>query len=317
MLFMMGPMVLGLAVFQINALLDSLIAFFFAPAEGALAGQVTLLGQTFTAPLMRGDVAALQWSQRLYQFPLGVFGIAIATAIFPALSAAAAKNTNSAADPRLHVADDEFVRILRHGLRLTVFIGLPATVGLLLVRVPLARVIYERGAFEASDSMRVATILAGYASSVWAYSMMHTITRAFYALKDSTTPLKISTAMVSLNLCLNLTLIWPLGAAGLAWSTAISAAGQVVLLLIFIRKRAPRPIDAGVRRSWARSLAASVLMAALLAPVLWLVDLQNASLLTCLGALTGMVLAGAGIVLGFCALTGAEELGWLRRRSVR
>lgn len=323
MLIMMGPMVIGLAVFQINALMDSLLAFFLAPPEGDVKGVFNAFGHDwFRYPLQAGDVAALQWSQRLYQFPLGVFGIAIATAIFPALAAAAARGArkdglvqSSRAKPQ--AATEAFARILRQGLRLTLFIGLPASVGLILTRVPLARVVYERGAFGADDSMRVAMILAGYAAAVWAYSMTHTITRAFYALQDAKTPLKVSVAMVSMNLALNLTLIWPLGAAGLAWSTAISAAGQVALLLWLIRKRVPGPIDGSVLRSWARTGLATLLMAGALLPVPMLIDIEALSLLQTGGVLAGMVAGGMAVVLAVAWLSGAEELDWLRRRSVR
>ncbi len=320
MLLMMGPMVIGLAVFQINALLDALIAFFFAPPEGAAPGApVSLLGWTFSAPLRNGDVAALQWSQRLYQFPLGVFGIAIATAIFPALSAAAARFTgdppnDGSARPS---ASPEFAAILRQGLRLTVFIGLPASVGLLLVRVPLARVVYERGAFGLEDALRVSTILAGYATSVWAYSMMHTVTRAFYALKDATTPLKVGLAMVGFNLALNLTLIWPLGAAGLAWSTAASAMLQVAVLVLVIRRRVPGPVDRAVVRSWGRTALASGVMVAVLGPALWWLDPAGLSRGASAGVLAGATVVGAGVVLGVAKLAGAEELSWLTRRRRR
>lgn len=320
MLVMMGPMVLGLAVFQINAFMDALIAFFFAPPEGAPPGSVvSLLGWSFEAPLRNGDVAALQWSQRLYQFPLGVFGIAIATAIFPALSAAAAKmaGNDNAEPPAAPPASTEFAAILRQGLRLTVFIGLPASVGLLLVRVPLARVVYERGAFGLDDALRVATILAGYATSVWAYSMMHTVTRAFYALKDATTPLKVGLCMVALNLTLNLTLIWPLGAAGLAWSTAVSAMLQVVVLVLLIRRRVPGPVDRTVVRSWARTALASAVMAGVLWPVLWWLDPAVQSRGASAALLFGATAAGAAIVLAVAKVAGAEELQWLKRRRNR
>ena len=321
MLIMMGPMVLGLAVFQINALLDSLIAFFFAPPQGAPHGAtVSLLGWSFAAPLQNGDVAALQWSQRLYQFPLGVFGVAIATAIFPALSAAAAKREDrddggegAGAKPQ---AAGEFAGILRQGLRLTVFIGLPASVGLLLVRVPLARVVYERGAFETADALRVATILAGYATSIWAYSMMHTITRAFYALKDATTPLKISVGMITLNLSLNLTLIWWLGAAGLAWSTAFCAVVQVALLLLVIRKRVGKLIDRAVVMSWCKTALGCAVMAAVLGPAVWWLEPEALSRTASLAALVGLTLGGGVIVLLVALATKAQELRWVVRRSV-
>lgn len=325
MLLMMGPMVIGLAVFQINALLDALIAFFFAPPQvgRGMSEQLTMFGQTFDAPLRNGDVAALNWSQRLYQFPLGVFGIAIATAIFPALAAAAAKlggndrdhadRANKPAKPQ--AASGEFAEIVRHGLRLTVFIGLPASVGLILVRVPLARAVFEHGGFTTGDALRVAAILMGYAASVWAYSMTHTLTRAFYALKDANTPLKVSACMVALNLALNLTLIWPLGAAGLAWSTAISAAGQCVLLLGLLRRRVDRPVDRSVLASWGRTALATAVMAGVLGPITLVLDLPGLSWWASTGVLVGLVALGGALVFAIAWLSRAEELSWLRRRT--
>jgi len=327
MLLMMGPMVIGLAVFQINALLDALIAFFFAPgpagADGSIDPELTVLGQTFDAPLRNGDVAALNWSQRLYQFPLGVFGIAIATAIFPALSAAASRFMgDGGGDDGLKLAKPqaalgEFATIVRHGLRLTVFIALPASAGLILVRVPLARTVFEHGTFTSDDALRVSFILAGYASSVWAYSMTHTLTRAFYALKDAKTPLKVSAAMVLLNLTLNLSLIWSLGAAGLAWSTAISAACQVVLLVLLLGKRIDRPIDAGVIASWTRTMVATAVMAGVLFAVTFFIDPLALSWNRSAALLAGMVALGIAVYFAIVWLSRAEELRWLSKRSVK
>lgn len=318
MLLMMGPMTLGLAVFQINALLDALIAFFFAPdAVGkGISEQINLFGQTFDAPLRNGDVAALNWSQRLYQFPLGVFGIAIATAIFPALSAAAAKfidqdNSQDHAEPQA-----AFANIVRQGLRLTVFIALPASAGLILVRIPLARTVFEHGSFTTSDALRVSAILAGYAANVWAYSMTHTLTRTFYALKDATTPLKVSMCMVLVNLTLNLSLIWSLGAAGLAWSTAISAAGQVLLLVVLLQKRVTQPINRSVLTSWGRTCIATVFMAGALLAITLPIDSQNLTWAQSACLLVGLVLLGITVFFVAARLMRADELHWLRKRRV-
>lgn len=295
-LAMMGPMLVGLAVFQINSFLDSVIAFALAGP-----GQFTVWGRPVAYPMDAGAVAALQWAQRLYQFPLGVFGIAVATAIFPALAHAAAEPAR-------------FRTTLQQGLRLTMFIGLPASVGLILVRVPLSRVIYERGQFTLDDAGRVGTILAGYAAAVWAYSMTHVLTRAFYARKDAATPLRISMKMVALNFALNLTLIWHLGAAGLAWATATSSAMQVLLMLRAARRHVKRPIDAGVCRAWGRTAGATAAMAMAIAPLLWLFPPMT---LTRGGAalqLAAMVGIGALVYAAVSWLASAPELRLLTRR---
>ncbi len=304
----MVPMVLGLAVFQINALLDTLIAFALAPPD---QGGTTfhLLGREIAYPIAsRGDTAALAFAQRLYQFPLGVFGIAVATAIFPALSHAAAEREGNGPD------DGAFRTILQHGLRLTVFIGLPAAVGLILVRVPLTRAIFEYYRFDRQDSLRVASVLAGYSVAIWAYSMTHVLTRAFYAVKDAKTPLRVSMGMVGFNLALNLVLVWPLGVAALAWSTSFSAMVQAFLLLRKVRRYVDRPVDDEVWRGWVVTACLTAAMTAVLGPILWWVDPAGLSRPQSLGLLALLVTLGMAVYLLGAWLVRSEELGWLLRR---
>lgn len=236
------PMFIGLGVLQVNVFLDDLIAS-YPTTIGP-----TIFGVQF--PLETGALASLSFAQRLYEFPLGVFGIAVATAIFPALA---------------RVADhaDAFADILRRGLRLVVYIGLPASAGLILVREPLTAAVYKGGDFTGDDVQRVAFVLMGYAPAIWAYSMTHTLTRAFYARGDSMTPVKVAVAMVALNLTLNLTLIWtPLKEAGLAWSTAICAIVQVMILLRLTRRYASHVVDRTVAMSWVKTALATLVMSA-------------------------------------------------------
>lgn len=310
MLWMMVPMVFGLAVFQINALLDVLIAMWLSPGERGLVPREPILGIFEQYPMRLGDIAALGWAQRLYQFPLGVFGIAIATAIFPALAGAVRDSDHGRAEPGEH-----FARTLRQGLRLTVFIGLPASVGLILVRDPLASLIYQRANFSAEDARRVGAILLGYAPAIWAYSMTHVLTRAFHALKDANTPLKVSVGMVVLNFALNMVLVWPLGAQGLAVSTATTAVIQCAVLILLARRRVEAPIDRRVLGSWGRTLIASAVMgAALLAPLAFFPPrgqpMTHQALL-----LGSMIVGGALTYLLASKLLGCEELGWLKRRA--
>src|SRR5690606_31045135 len=140
MLRVFVPVVLGLAVFQINTFFDNVLAMALSPKDGQTT--LHLLGLSLPRPLEKGSVVALAFAQRLYEFPLGIFGIAIATAIFPALAQAAPgrkagrPNAASQADETDSRHLERFAEVLRHGLRLSVFIGLPASVGLILVRVP-------------------------------------------------------------------------------------------------------------------------------------------------------------------------------------
>lgn len=289
-----GPMIVGLGVLQLNTLFDGLIASY-----------PTVIGDTFFGidyPLDQGAMATVTFAQRLYQFPLGVFGIAIATAIFPAL----AKQSEDAS---------EFARTLRRGLRLVAFIGLPASVGLMLVREPLAAAVLQGGDFTAENTQRVGFVLLGYASAVWAYSMMHVLTRAFYAQSNSMTPVKIACSVVALNLVLNLILIWPLAEAGLAWSTAICAVIQVVALAIAMRRNIEQLIDRDVLVSWSRTIAITALMGAMVWLLgVWIMDDEptwRGSLL----ALTALVIVGGVVVTCGSLALRMRELPWALGRG--
>ena len=284
------PMVVGLGVLQLNTFLDGLIASYPTVVGPSIFG--------LDYPLREGALASVNFAQRLYQFPLGVFGIAVATAIFPALA-------------RVAEDGDAFVGVLRRGLRLVVLAGLPATAGLILVRGPLTSVIYQGGHFTAADAGRVQFILIGYASAVWAYSMIHVLTRAYYARGEIAVPVKVALSMVGLNLALNCTLIWtPLREAGLAWSTAICAVIQVCLLAVLLRRRVERVVDRSVMKSW----GGSAVIAALMCGGVWLISTYFEPAATWRAALLELlVLVGAGVaivVLGALAFR-MPELRWL------
>lgn len=318
-LVMMLPMVLGLAVFQINTLFDSLIAWSLSPKAGGPAALVAL-GWRVDYPVQAGGVTGLQYAQRLYQFPLGVFGVALATAIFPALArAASVQSAGGEAGTVVTVgrnrSNDAFRTTIQQGLRLTLFVGLPASVGLILVRLPLTRAIFERQAFTMEDSVRVATILAGYAAAVWAYSMVHVLTRAFYALKDARTPLVTSMVMVAVNVVLNLVFVWFLGAAALAWSTAVCAVGQAGVLLWALGRYVDRPVDAAVWTGWRGSALLTLIMAVVLLPITTVYHPAVLSRGAVAMELVAMVLVGIVVVVGGAWWLRCPELNWLLKRS--
>jgi len=313
MMRMMGPMVIGLAVFQINTLMDSLIAMALSPKTGS-GETLTLFGRTMDYPIAeQGAVASLELAQRLYQFPLGVFGIALATAIFPALSLAAARQRKDEAPSE---TGSDYATILRNGLRLSLFIALPATAGLMLIRVPLVRVLFEHGKVEIGDSLRTAAILVGYAAGVWAYSLTHVLTRGFYALEDSRTPLRVSMVMLVINLGLNLTLVWPLGAAGLAWSTAACAGGQTIVLIALLARRGQVRIDRALLRGVGRTAALTILMAIAVGALAWWLPSAEVTVSMAILHLTALVGIGAAVYAMGAWASGAEEMRWLLRRRV-
>lgn len=297
------PTALGLAVFQINALADVLIAWFFS-ATAATGPTMQLLGSEVAYPMREGAVATLGRAQLLYEFPHGVFGIAVATAIFPALAKAAHDSTNAGA----------FSALLRQGLRLAVFIGLPAGVGLMLVREPLCRAIFFPGDQLSNEaSSRIAWVLLGYAPAIWAYSTNMILTRAFYAQGDTMTPMRLSLAMVGVNITLNLLLIWPLREAGLAWSTAICAIIQTMILLRLVRRYAASPVDRQVALGWMKTGLATAVMALVVWAALERVEIQRMDRLQVIGVLLGASALGAIVIFIMAAALRMPELRWLAR----
>ncbi len=245
----MGPMIVGLAAVQINTVLDNLIAFFLSSTD--LSGDTfTLMGRQFHWPVHEGSVNFLYNAQRCYQFPLGVFGIALATAIFPYLSSCVTENDMKG-----------FARQLNHGIRLTIFIGLPSTLGMIIAARLMVKVIFEGGEFTPANSAETASTLVYYALGITAYCMQQLVVRAFYSFKDSTTPVKVAVRMIALNFLLNIVLIWPLATGGLGLSTAISAMGQTAILLYVLLKRYDLDIHGNIISCIAKCLAGSIIMA--------------------------------------------------------
>jgi putative peptidoglycan lipid II flippase len=224
-LTMMGPMILGLTATQINTLADDVIAKCLS-GSAEKGDTFMLFGQIFHYPVWAGTVSGLFYAQRLYQFPLGVLGISLATAIYPVLSRNAAQKDYK-----------ELLQTIRRGICGALFIALPATAGMILIGRPLMRVIFERGEFTGSDTQQTAVILYFYTLGLCGYFCQQIVTRVFYSLGQSKPPAMTAVLAVAVNVCLNLILIWPMGAAGLALSTAFCSYLQVTILLILLRRR--------------------------------------------------------------------------------
>ena len=298
MLWRMVPVLIGLGTLQVNSFVDTLIAMWPNWVGPTIAG--------FDYPLDERANAILFYSQRLYQFPLGVFGIAVATAAFPVLS-------RDAKDPA------RFASTLGRGVRLSLFIGLPATFGLLAVREPLVAVLYSGmgDGFSEDGVRRAGLVLLGYSAAVWAYSLNQLYTRAFYATGDTMTPMRIAVAMVGANVTLNVVLIWWLKEAGLAWSTAACATGQ----LLWLRHAAGKmllgagPRDGSVRSAGIGHLVGGVLCGLSAYGVLWVWP-EVGGWGEGAGRLGVAVLAGAGVYGAWSVVRRCPEQGWLLGRSV-
>lgn len=290
------PVLLGLGTLQLNTMLDVVIAMWPIWIGPMMFG--------FKHPLDDASNGILSYTQALYQFPLGVFGLAVATAVFPLLSRA---------------ADDAplFLSTLRRGLRLSLFIGLPASIGLLLVRDDLVAVVYSgsKTGFGPEAIQRAADVLLGFAPAVWAYSLNHVYTRAFYAKGDTTTPMRLAVAMVGLNLTLNLTLLWWLREAGLAWSTAITATVQCLVLgWLCSRKLGTRIIDAPTLRGFVLIGLVSAAMTIAVLALRWTLPDAHRWVVHAWRLLAACAV-GAGVFAAAAWVMRLPELRWLMQRG--
>lgn len=252
----MGPMTLGLAITQLSALGDSLVAWgLAAPMEGPQT--IAWLGSV-AYPLEQGAAAAIYYGERLYQLPVGLLGAAVATVIYPLLSR--------------HAARGELQQVgadLTQGLRLVLAAAVPASLGLVLLADPIATLLFERGEFTAHDAHRTARMIAGYSVSVWAYCALPVLVRGYYAVGDTWTPVRVGLWLIALDLALNLTLIWPLAELGLALSTALSAAIQAIWLAKGLERRSVAIDWRALGGSVAKTLLAASVMGLVVLAAMW------------------------------------------------
>ncbi|MDX2266667.1 MAG: murein biosynthesis integral membrane protein MurJ [Bryobacter sp.] len=245
-LVMMGPAILGNAATQINVLVNSSLASTIVdPLRGA-DGPVSWLGYAF----------------RFMQLPIGLFGVAIASATLPAISRSASAGNL-----------DEFRRTLSRSLGLVFLLTIPSSVGLVLVGRAMIGAVYEGFKFQAYDTEQTAVALSGFCIGLAGYSAQKVLAPSFYALKDARTPMLVSLASVMVNFSLAWFLVRVLGFghAGLALATSGIAIFTSLTLFLLIRRRAEGLYGRMLFESLWRVLAASAAMgAAVWALVRWL-----------------------------------------------
>ena len=194
---LMVPGLIGTAVYQINVFIDTIFASF----------------------LPSGSVSYLFYADRLMEFPLGTFAIAVGMASLPSLSTLATQGKI-----------DEFKQTLSFTFRLTSFISIPAMVGLIALKTPIVNLLFQRGAFDYSATEMTARALLFYCVGLWAIAGARTVVPAFYSLQDTRTPLRIGLICLGANVAFIAVLIHPLKHGGLALATSLSSILNLVLL---------------------------------------------------------------------------------------
>ena len=194
---LMLPTVFGAAVYQLNVVLNTVLASFLA----------------------QGSISYLYYADRLVQFPLGVFGLAVSTAALPSLSALLAQGYK-----------EEFVHTLQSTVNLLFFISLPATAGLIGLNLPMVDVLFGRGAFDGTAVQATASALSGYALGLPAFCAVRSLVSALYSLEDTRSPVWAAVVSLSLNLALGLSLMQIWAHVGLAVAVSLASWGNVLLL---------------------------------------------------------------------------------------
>jgi putative peptidoglycan lipid II flippase len=217
------PKIFGLTSIHLNVLSATCIAWLFS---GMVNQPIKWLGGILDYPLRTGSAAAIYYSERMYEFPQGLIGLAIATAIYPLLSRHVAKKDYKA------LGDD-----LTLGLRIQFMLAIPAGCGLMLLSESLVHLFFQRGAFSPTDTDRTADMVFWFATGIWAFCALPIIVRAFYIVNDIRTPCRLGLAGMLLNVVLGLILIFPMQEQGLALAVSLSAAMQSVHLLYIFTQR--------------------------------------------------------------------------------
>ena len=201
---MLGPIAVGSAVGQINLLFD----------------------KYFASTLQPGNIAAMQYATKVVGFPQQLFAAAIATVIFPMLSAQFA--TNDIASLRSTASS---------GLRMTALITMPAAMGLIILAQPIIGALFERGEFTHGDVVRTAGAMQFYAVGLLGIAASIVLTRCFFAMRDSRTPVAIAVGVVVLNIIGSALLVRPFGVNGLATANSIASITEAIVLYVILNRR--------------------------------------------------------------------------------
>ncbi|NQU60113.1 MAG: murein biosynthesis integral membrane protein MurJ [Rhodospirillales bacterium] len=276
----MAPVAVGAGIYQINLVIDTVIA----------------------SLLPTGSITYLFFADRVNQLPLGVMGVAVGTALLPLLSRQVRAGDTAAA----HHSQN---RALEFSLLLT----LPAAAALMVIAEPVIGVLFERGAFGANETVATAAALAVYAAGLPAYVLVKALAPGFFAREDTATPVKISVFCLLVNLGLNLLLMGPFLHVGIAAATAVSSWLNAGIMAYVLKGRGHLVLDGRLKHRLVRVILATAAMAAAL---VWALPLAQGALAGATGmritALGALVVGGMAIFGGIALLTGAARISDLK-----
>jgi len=266
---------------------------------GAGVGTINVFVGTILASLLPGgSVTYLFYADRIMEFPLGIFAIAIGTAALPSFSK--------------HVATgqmEELKSSISFSLRLMLFLTIPSMVALMALHLPIISVLFQRGAFDTQAAVNTGQALFCYALGLWAYSLLRVFVSAFYSLQDSKWPMKAAVITLIVNVLASVALMYPLKHNGIALAGSISATVNVLILAFVLRRK----IGAYLDRSFYTSALKIILSAVIMLGAIQLIDFFqpwniHASLKIRLTYLISTVVTGAGVFLVSAYLLKSPEI---------
>jgi putative peptidoglycan lipid II flippase len=277
---------------QLSPDVKHMLRLMLPAAIGAGAAQINLLVGTMLASLLgTGAISHLYYAERITWLPIGIIGVAVATALLPRMS-------------RLLGAGEDKTAIdnQNRGIELVLLLGLPAAAALIVMPLPIVQVLFVRGAYTLADAGASAAALAAFACGVPAYLLVRVLTPGFFARHDTKTPVKVAFVAVAVNVAASLALMWVLGIVGIALANVLAAWTAAVLQAAILFRRGHLAFDDRLRLRIPRIALASAAMAA----VLWLAAPYAASFLT--GPLLIKIAALAALVIGGGAVYGVAVL---------
>ncbi|UCF91097.1 MAG: murein biosynthesis integral membrane protein MurJ [Desulfobacterales bacterium] len=265
---------------------------------GGAVYQINVLVSTFWGSLLEeGSVTYLYFADRLVQFPLGIFAIATSTAVLPSFSRQAAAQDW----PALKATFIQAVKMI-------LFITIPATVGLVVLREPIVALLFQRGEFDAEASRLTAYALLYYGIGIWAFAGVRIVTALFFALQDTRTPLNTGLLSIGANIVLGIVLMGPLAHGGLALATSLASILNLGLLLSALKMK----LGSLDWRSIARSAGRTVVAAGIMGLAVWGVGLiiipsETGKLFGLFCGLMGSIVTGIGLFSAFSLFTCSPE----------
>jgi putative peptidoglycan lipid II flippase len=315
---------LGYACWKAGLRLDLPVPHFTASTKrllklmvpGIIGGgmtQINLLVGTIIASFITGAVSILYFADRIYQFPLGMIGIAIGTALLPELSR------------KIHTEPAAAMAVQNRAVELAMLLTLPAAAALVAIAESISIVMFQYGRFTLDDARNTGLALAAFSCGLPAYVLIRVFAPGFYAREDTRSPVYYAVASMATNIVLSVAFVWPpfglpsLGFLGIAIATAVAAWLNAGLLGLMLIRRGHWRLDARLASRLPRLALAALLMAAALVPLaLWLAPWVRGSVPERIAALGGLVATGvvvyAALCLAFKAASVAELRQNLRRR---